>query len=207
MPAEGLDSILGVDNRQLAAVAGLLPELPNVRAEAADRFSQAVRTLVEKRARNAWPNEGDTDVAVFVMVHHPRQIGEKHRAHPFVDPLAKGDPLLGRLYFANGDASRGRSMPMPTAPDAILEWLADQDLGGCPVVTVYRQSKLMFTRRTGIDDFALEDQIRDRKPSATLPELKEALTYFHRKRLITPASCPKGVWEPGRAQQYQGNRI
>ena len=68
MPAEGSDGIPGVDSQQLAAVAGLLPELPNFRAEAADRFSQAVRALVETRARNAWPNEGDADIAVFVML-------------------------------------------------------------------------------------------------------------------------------------------
>lgn len=202
MPAEGSDGIPGVDDQQIAAVAGLLPDLPNIRAEAADRFSQAVRALVETRARNAWPNEGDADIAVFVMVEHPRQIGEKHGAHPFVDPLAKSGPLLGRLYFANGDASRGRAMPIPTDPDAILEWLADQDLGGCPVVTVYRKSKLMVTRRAGIDDFAMDAPIRDRKPSATMPELEEALTHFHRGRLIAPACCPKGVWEPERADQY-----
>ena len=202
MPAEGSDGIPGVDSQQLAAVAGLLPELPNFRAEAADRFSQAVRALVETRARNAWPNEGDADIAVFVMVDHPRQVGETHGAHPFVDPLAKSDPLLGRLYFANSDASRGRAMPIPTDPDAILEWLADQDLGGCPIVTVYRKSKRMVTRRAGIDDLKMDDPIRDQKPSATMPELKEALAYFHRERLIVPARCPKGVWAPRRAHRY-----
>ncbi len=202
MPAEGSDSASGVDEQQLAAAAGLFTELPNIRAEAADRFSQAVRTIVEKRAWNAWPNEDDADVAVFVMVPHPRQVGERHQTHPFVDLLAKDDPMLGRLYFANGDASRGRSMPMPTDPAAILEWLDDQDLGGYPIVMVYRKSKLMVTRRSGIKDRAMTDPIRDQKPSATLPELNEALKYFHRRGLITPECCPKGVWEPERAQQY-----
>lgn len=202
MPTEVSDSIPGVDDQQLAAVAGLLPELPNIRAEPADRFAQAVRNLVEKRAQKAWPNEGDADFAVFVMVNHPRQVGEDHGALPFADPLAKDDPLLGRLFFANRDASAGRFMSVPTESNAILEWIADQGMADCPIVTVYRKSREMVTRRTGINDTARYDPIRDREPSATLPELREALEYHHRRRLLTPSGCPDGVWEPHCAHQY-----
>ena len=168
MPAEVSDNIPGVDTEQLAAVASLLPKLPNTRAEPADRFAQAVRTLVEKRAQNAWPNEGDADLAVFVMVDHPRQAGQKHGARPFLDPLAQGDPVLGHLFFANGDASRGHVMPIPTEANAILDWIDDHGLGGCPIVTVYRNSKQMVTRRAGTNDLARDDPIRDEEPTATL---------------------------------------
>ena len=202
MLAEVSDNIPGVDTEQLAAVASLLLKLPNTRAEPADRFAQAVRTLVEKRAQNAWPNEGDADLAVFVMVDHPRQAGQKHGARPFLDPLAQGDPVLGHLFFANGDASRGHVMPIPTEANAILDWIDDHGLGGCPIVTVYRNSKQMVTRRAGTNDLARDDPIRDEEPTATLLELKQALKHFHEGRLITPARCPKGVWEPDCADRY-----
>ena len=92
----------------------------------------------------------------------------------------KNDPLLGRLFFANRDASGGRVMPLPTDPNAILEWLDDEGLGDCPIVTVYRKSKEMVTRRAGTSNSARSDPIRDHEPSATLPELLEALQHFHR---------------------------
>ena len=101
MPNKPPDNVPGVDDQELATVAGLFPELPNIRAEPADRFVQAIRTLVEKRAQQQWPNEDDADLAVFVMVDHPRQVGERHEATPFADPIAKNDPLLGFLFFAN----------------------------------------------------------------------------------------------------------
>ena len=191
MPAKVSDNIPGVDNQQLAAVAGLLPELPNIRAEPADRFAQAVRTLVEKRARRAWPNEGDADLAVFVMVDRPRQVGQDHGARPFVDPLAQHDPVLGHLFFANGDASRGHFMSIPTKPNAILDWIDDHGLGSCPIVTVYRNSKQMVTRLAGTNDFARDDPIRDEEPTGTLSELKQALEHFHERWLFTPACCAK----------------
>ena len=202
MPSEVPNNIPGVEDEQLAAVAGLFPDLPNLRAEPADRFAQAVRTLVENRARRDWPNEGEADLAVFVMVDHPRRVGERHGARPFADPLAKDDPLLGHLFFANRDASAGRFMSIPTDPNAIIEWLADHDLGECPIVAIYRTSKRMVTRRAGINDPARHDPIRDREPSATLPELMDALDYFHRTQLLTPMCCPAGVWEPGYAGRY-----
>ncbi len=136
------------------------------------------------------------------MVDHPRRVGERHGANPFVDPSAKNDPLLGHLFFANHDASAGRFMPIPTDPNAILEWIADQGLGDCPIVTVYRNSGEMVTRRAGISDPARRDPIRDREPSATLSELMEALGHYHRTRLLTPTCCPDGVWEPNSAHWY-----
>ena len=202
MPAEGSDTIPGVDTQQLADVAGLLPELPNIRAEPVDRFVQGVRRISEIRAQRAWPNEGDADCAVFVMVEHPRLVGEKHGAEPFADLVAKDEPLLGKLFFATRDASRGQVRPLPTDSNAILNWIGDQGLGNCPIVTVYRKSKLMITRRAGANDDAMHDPIRDQKPSATLDELREALNYHHLAHLLTPTCCPDGVWERNRAHQH-----
>ena len=132
------DSVGGVADRDLAAVVGLLPALPNIGAEPADRFAQAVRALVENRAQREWPNEGDEDLAVFIMVDHPRPVGERHGGRPFADLIAKSEPLLGRLFFANRDASSGRVIVLPTEPNAIVEWLEEKGLGDCSIVTVYR---------------------------------------------------------------------
>ena len=49
------DSIPGVDDRQLAAVVGLFPELPNIGAELPARFAQAVRALVESARKRSGP--------------------------------------------------------------------------------------------------------------------------------------------------------
>ena len=202
MPVDPSDSVPGVDGQRLAVAAGRFLELPNIRAEPADRFAQAVHTLVEKRAQKNWPNEGKADHAVFVMVDHPRPVGEKYEASPFVDPIAKDTPLLGHLFFSNRDASAGRFMPIPTEGDAILEWLDDNGLGNCPNVIAYRGSKMMVTRRAGVHGTARSEPIRDQKPSATLSELMDALKHFHRTQLLTPTSCPDGVWERGYARQY-----
>ncbi len=202
MATEGSNEILGVEDQQLAAVAGLLPALPNIRAGRADRFAQAVRTLVERRAQQDWPNESHEDFGVFVMVEYPRQVGEEHEGIPFADPMAQRTPLLGYLFFSNSDASAGRLIEIPTEANAILEWLGDQGLGDCPIVTVYRQAKEMVTRREGANALASYDVIRDQEPAATLPELMEALRYYHQRRVLTPTSCPRGVWEGSSADRY-----
>lgn len=203
MPPEIPDSVPGVEDKQLAAVVSDLPALPNIRAEVADRFSQAIRNLVENRAQQSWVNEGEQNVAVFVMVDRPRQVGENHDAQPFVDPIANNSPLLGHLFFTNQDASAGRVMPMPVKDsNNILEWLEENKLSSLPLVIVYKDSKTMVTRRCGIDDNARNDPIRDRPPTATKAELLEALEYFHSKSLLTPICCLDGVWERGRANEY-----
>ena len=55
MASEGPEQIPGVEDQDLATVARRVPELPNVRGMDADRFAQAVRTLVERRAQASWP--------------------------------------------------------------------------------------------------------------------------------------------------------
>ena len=202
MAGKGSGEIDGVNDDELAAVAGLMPRLPNVGAARTDRFAQAVRTLVEKRAQTGWPNEAPSDLAVFVLVNHPRKVGEAHGGRPFVDPIAQGTPLLGHMFFSSPDASHGQFIPMPVEEFAFLEWLEDQDLGGCPVVAVYRDAKQMVTRRLGVNDPAWNDAIRDQEPSATLDELMGALRHFHERRVVTPTGRPDGVWKQGAADKY-----
>ena len=120
MAAEGSGEIAGVEDKELAAVAGLVSTLPNVRATRADRFAQAVRMLVEKRAQKGWPNETTADVAVFVLVDYPRKVGEAHDGRPFADPMAQGTPLLGYMFFSSADATHGQFIPIPKEVSAIL---------------------------------------------------------------------------------------
>ena len=207
MQPEYSDSVHGVDDDQLAAIVNDLPTLPNIRAEDADRFSQAIRALVETRAQDGWTNEGKQDVAVFVMVNRPRQVGEKHGAKPFADPIANNAPLLGNLFLTNRDASAGRVMPMPvTDVNEILDWLEDNGLTDQPLVTIYRGSKKMVTRRRGIGNLAHNDPIREHPPSASLDELLKALNFFHLNSLLTPTCCLPDVWEKGRENEYVPSR-
>ena len=202
MAAESSGEIDGVKDEELAAIAGLVPELPNVRAARADRFAQAVRTLVEKRAQAGWPNEAVSDLAVFVLVNHPRKVGEAHGGMPFVDPIAQGIPLLGYMFFSSPDASHGQFIPMPVEEIAFLEWLEDNQLGDYPIVAVYRNAKQMVTRRLGVNDPAWNDAIRDKEPSATVDELMGALSHYHERRVVTPTGCPDGIWESDAAHKY-----
>lgn len=203
MQPRSTEGVGGVSDERLRAVASTLPYLPNIYAEYADRLTQSVRSLAEKRAQDGWPNEGEQDVAAFVLVDHPRQTGEQHQAQPFADLIAKDDPLLGNLFFTNPDASAGRVMQMPvTDPNDILEWLEDNGLGLQPSVLVYRNQKIMITRRDGADGRVQHDPIRDHPPSATQEELLEALEFFHTKHLLTPVCCISGVWEKERAHEY-----
>ena len=194
--------IPGVEDKELETVAGFVPSIPNLRAAPADRFAQEVRTLLECRAQHGWPNEGEADVAVFVLVDYPRKFGERHGGKPFMDPLEQGTPLLGRVFFCSLDATHGQTIPLPTEANAISDWLRDAGLGERPLVMGYRNAKKMVTRRAGIDDFASRDEIREEEPTATLPEVFAALTHFHESRAITPRGCPPGVWKKGSANKY-----
>ena len=197
------DAVSGVEDNDLAAVSGQLAKLPDVRAPDPDRFARSVRMLAETRAQSDWPKEGADDAAVFVLVQSPRQVGQTYGAQAFVDPIAKNDPLLGRLFFATRDASAGRVMELPVSdPNEILDWLFDNGLAECPVVIVYRNAKKMVTRRSGIDDIGVIDPIRDQPPSVTISGLAEALRQFHANHLVTPVNCPVGVWKQGRESQY-----
>ncbi len=202
MPPEDSQPIAGASDQLLAAIAGILPALPNVRADIADRFSQGVRALVETRAQSGWPGEDDgVDVAAFVFVDRPREVGDRLGAVPVTDPVATQEALLGRLFLMNRDASNGRACPLPVDAGALIDWLTDNGLGDRPVVMVYRTTKTMTTRRDGVEGSARRDPIRNTKPDATVEELADALNFFHLSQL-TPASCAEGIWEPKRASDY-----
>ncbi len=202
MSVEGSGNIPGVTDEELATIASRSPALPNLRVPLADRFSQAIRMLVERRAQDGWPAEGEADVAVFVLVDYPRKVGEVHGGEPFADPTAQGTPLLGRLFFSSADASHGQFIPIPTEAAVILEWLEDNGFADCPIVIVYRNAKEMVTRRFGIQDSARSDVIRDQEPTATVQELTQALKHYHRSRVVSPMGCPDGVWKPNSAHRY-----
>ena len=200
MASEDSGPIAGVEDQELATVTSLMTTVPDVGASRADRFVQAVRTLVEKRAQKGWPKEGTADMAVFVLVDYPRKEGQAHRGKPFADPMAQGTPLLGHLFFSSADASHGQFISVPTGEGAILDWLEQNELADRPIVTVYRDAKEMVTRRHGTHDSARSDAIRDKEPSATVQELLDALKHYHQSQVVTPVDCPDGVWD--RARQY-----
>jgi hypothetical protein len=192
----------GVEDELLAAVAGVLPSLPDVGADIPDRFARGVRAVVETRAQTGWPGEDDeSDVAMFVFVDRPRDVGERFAGKPVTDPVATQEGLLGSVFFMNRDATHGRRIPLPAEPGALLDWLADHALADRPVILIYRKTSTMVTRRSGVDGRAVYDPIRDKKPTATVEELLEALDYFH-ERQLTPSTAADGLWEAGRASQY-----
>lgn len=202
MPRDSSSPVAGTDDQLLKSAVGELPALPNAHAGDADRFAQGVRALVERRAQRNWPKESNNDdVAVFILVDRPRETGDRFGAIPIMDPVATDERLLGRLFFMNRDASKGRSIELPITPSGIDDWITDNDLGNRSVVIVYRDSLTMATRRSGIDDFVRYDAIRDKIPQASLDELNKALGFFHLTQL-TPTSCADGLWEAGRSDEY-----
>ena len=206
MPRDSSSPVAGTDDQLLKSAVGELPALPNARADDADRFAQGVRALVERRAQRNWPNESDRDdVAVFLLVDRPRETGDRFDAIPIMDPVATDVRLLGRLFFMNRDASKGRSIELPVSPSEIDDWITDNALGNRSVVIVYRDSLTMATRRSGIDDFVRYDAIRNKIPPASLDELNKALGFFHLTQL-TPTSCADGLWEVGRSAEYVPGR-
>jgi hypothetical protein len=196
------DEIPGVRDEDLVAVVRDVSALPSSEERDADRFAREVRGVVESRAQLGWPDEGNSDVAAFVLVDYPREVGRRLGGRRVLDLIASQVPLLGRVFFLTRDASNGAFIEFPTAPAEILDWLSDSDLGTCAVILVYRTRKLMVSRRAGVAGEVQQDPIRDVRPSASLPELLDALEFFHRRKLLIPSLCPDGVWESGRAVQY-----
>ena len=192
----------GVSDSHMAAVAAQAPSLPNLHADRSHRFAQEVRALVEARARQQWPGEGNENLCVFVLVDYPREAGRPHNATPFADPAGQNTPLLGRLFFSTPDATHGQFIPLPSDPNSILEWLEDHGFRDRPIVAAYRDTKLIVTRLLGIHDFAQSDPIRDVKPAATLQQLMEALRHYHRVHVVTPLRCPDGLWQQESARLY-----
>ena len=196
-------NVPGVSEEELSlAAAALVTSVPATELDDSDRFCVAVRALVESRAQAGWDGEGDGDVAAFVMVPYPRQVGERLSAMPISNPIATSEPLLGRLMFLNRDASTGRVMPMPVTPNELLEWLEKEELGSYPVVMAYRQKGMVINRRNGIQGDSSVDSLRAGTIPVTTDEVLKAIKQSHETQLLTPGVCPTGVWEPSRAAQY-----
>jgi hypothetical protein len=198
------DDIDGVNDADLLSAASGLPTLPNLRAEDPDRFAQAIRSLVERRAQNGWPGEDDgAEVGAFVLVARPREFRHQFDSDPIMDPSANRDPVLGRLLLLTRDGGHGEVMALPCSPNELVDWLIGNGLGNAPLVIAYRPGATMTVRRAGVNgDVTHQDEIRDTPPNATLGELQRALERFHLAHLLIPSSCVKGVWEPKRAAAY-----
>jgi hypothetical protein len=194
--------IPGVSESELAGAAQSFTKIPTSTLNDHERFSISVRALVEARARTGWKNEGASDVAAFVLTPYPRDVGEKLGAKGVSDLEATDDPILGRIFFLNRDASSGRGMDLPTAPNELLEWLIARKLENNTVVLAYRNTKLLVTRAKGAAGDTRKDVIRDTVPVATLAEIGAALTHAHLVSFVTPTVCPPGVWEPKRSGEY-----
>ena len=195
-------TVPGVSDEDIAAAVQHLPKVPITNVGDPDRFFREIRHLVEERAQASWPNEGDAEVAAFVMVPYPRQVKERYDIERVLDLRAVPRPVLGDLFFLSIDGTNGCAMQMPVGDAEILDWLEDQGFQDCPVILIYRGSLKMVSRASGAAGDARTDNIRETVPAATLDELLDALRHFHLDNLLTPTICPNGVWEPKRAKHY-----
>jgi hypothetical protein len=196
------DRIPGVKEEDLASVIRKVASIPSSAVRDADRFAREVRALIENRAQNKWPNEGNSDFAGFVLVEYPREVAKRLRGTRVADLIGTTVPLLGRVFFLSRDASQGSFIELPSEPGELLDWLEDQRLGDCTLIFAYRSNKLLVCRKSGVSDDAQRDPIRDTPPSATVDELMRALEFFHKRIVLIPSLCPEGIWERGREHQY-----
>jgi hypothetical protein len=202
MPDEFSNAIPGVSEAEVAGAVQNLTKIPVTALEDRERFIVAVRSLVESRAQSGWKNERTEDVGVFLLALYPREVGERYGATAVSDLIATDDPILGKMFFLNRDASSGRGMPLPVVANEIVEWVTDQKLDNLPMVVVHRNKKLLISRTRGAGGDTRSDLIRDKPPVASIDEIHEALKVSHRELLLTPSICPAGVWESGRSSQY-----
>lgn len=197
------ENIPGVSEVELANVAVKIADLPTLTIDDAFRFTAEVRAIAESRARDGWPNESDSDLAVFLWAPYPRKLGDLLGAKPAADLCATDIPILDRLFIMNQNASSGRVLNLPSKdPGEVLEWLIEQNLGSLTVVFIYRKKKLLVARPNGATGEAHQDVLRDRAPTASIVEIDEALKAVHQELLLTPKKYVPGVWEPGRSSKY-----
>lgn len=203
MPEPG--KVEGVDDSDLLKAASALVSIPNTREADSERFAQAIRALVERRAQSGWPGEAEgQDVVAFVMVERPREYQVRFASNPIADPIATSKPLLGNVLLLTRDGAHGQILPLPCEDaNGILDWLSDEGLGSAPLIIAYRPTEVMSVRSGGVEaGLTREDKIRSVAPAATIEELRDALAHYRLNHLLTPAYCEKGVWEPKRAASY-----
>jgi hypothetical protein len=203
MGPESQDPVYGVSDQELAGALDELASLPPPSIDDSDRFVIEVRAILEDRAQGGWAKENPADVAVFLHVDYPKQIGDRLSAIAVSNLLASARPVLGKLFILNRDASWGRAIDLPVDPDSIVDWLIDNDLGERPVIFAYRASQRILVRTNGAKgEITRKEVIRDKPPVATLAQVQAALDLFHHDTLVSPSVCPVGVWEKSRAAEY-----
>ena len=192
-----------VDSELMRSVSAL-PRIPNLRAEDPDRFAQAVRRLLERRAQRGWPGEvAEHEVGAFVLVPRPRQLRGHLGSTPIIDPDATTEPVLGRVLLLTRDAGAGEVLRMPCHPNELDDWLEREGLGCAPLVRAYRRTSTMtFRRRGAASHRSRSDTIRERPPAANRTELREALEHFHKASLRSPRYCVRGVWQRKLSEYY-----
>src|SRR4029077_20854942 len=100
-------TVPGVNDSDLAATVTGLASLPVTEVDDAYRFTREVRAIVEKRAQDGWPNEGEADIAAFILTEYPRKVGKALGGKAVMDLLATKVPILGRVFLLTRDASNG----------------------------------------------------------------------------------------------------
>ncbi len=194
----------GVRDADLCQVTRILLDAPDLLATRVDRFFGQIKAIVELRAQSGWNNEGTLNLSIFVQTPYPRAAAASIEGTPVADLDATKEPILGRLFLMNQDASQGFFISLPSNNSGeLLQWLSQQSFGQEPVVIVYREARLLIERAKGAAAEATRrETIRDHAPKATQEQLLEGLDRFHQQELITPTVCPDGVWLKSAAKKY-----
>jgi len=120
----------GVKDADLSNTTRTLLNSPDVLASRVDRFFGQVQAIAELRAQSGWRNEGDQRLAIFVQCPYPRPAAASLNGTPVADLDATGEPILGRLFLMNPDASQGFFVSLPNEnPGEVLLWLSQQSFG------------------------------------------------------------------------------
>jgi hypothetical protein len=203
MEPESQEKIHGVDDQELVRALDALPNVPPESIDDFDRFVAETRGIVEDRAQRGWIGEGAADVAIFLHAPYPKKTGDKLSGAPVANFLGSLQPVLGRLFILNRDASWGRAVDLPVPNDEIIDWLLERGLGGYPVIFCYRGSMRLLGHAKGAKHgVSTKEIIRAVPPTATLDQVAAALTLFHQENLLSPSVCPSGVWEKSRSSEY-----
>lgn len=205
MPADFMNRIADASDAELAAVTRTLIQLPEVETNDEERFFGQVKALVEDRAHRLWPGESASEVAIFVRVDYPRLAADTLVCpKPSADMIGTVEPLMGRVFLLDRNASQGWSADLPTAdPGELLEWLNSSLLGSNQIIFVYRKNHLMIERANGAGQSPTrQEKIRTQPAPVTPQGLIAALDVFHKTHVLTPHNCPEGVWRTGHAELY-----
>lgn len=205
MPDEVTGQIADVLDADLASVTQTLVSQPDVNADDRDRFFGQVQAIVEDRARREWPGEGGGGISIFVRADYPRQAATALAGtKPSADMIGTDEPLMGRLFLLDRNASQGWSGDLPfTDSGEIIEWLSTMPFGSSQVILVYRSTSLMIERANGAQGgMTRKESIRTELPPVTREGLFEALNHFHMSNVLTPQNCPDGLWRAGHADAY-----